>query len=372
MRTVELRDLTDSRILYEKRPPLFGFLVIALAASALVVVLVWASVTNRPSVVEGSGAVEGANRTVVMSSVSGRIVDVSTPNGSSVAEGDRMIAVESVELDAEKQTVASEKALLEKQLGLQTRFSESIRTTRNAFDRDVPEESAFYWQFTSVQNQKAQLRADRPSLEAIGYTPEEIANVIATNALKAQEIDATALSESASKETQLRQQIAELDIRGQAAATGASAFQVAAPVSGTVHLDEGVTIGGVVTAGDRIGSVASTDDGIDVTVFLSVPDRQQVEVGDDAKVTVSGLPSVEYETMRGRIESIDADVTTVPTGPTKTSTYFVAHLALDENAVHSRTGERRELLNGTAISVAVVYEEVTYLDYFAELLGLAS
>jgi multidrug resistance efflux pump len=372
VRVVELDSLTDSRIQYEKRPPFFGLLILALTTVAIVGVVSWASVTKRPSVVEGSGAIEGANRTMVMSSVSGRVVEVAAPNGATVESGDRIIAVESVELEVEKQTVASQKALLEHQLGLQTRFTAAIRSKKNVFRQDVPEESTFYWKFESLQNQKKQLRVDRPSLEALGYTPEEIANAIAQNKLKAEEIDSTALSESAEKETALRQEIGEIDIRGQAAATGEGAFQVAAPVAGTVYLDELVQVGSVVNAGDPIGSVASTASGIDVKVYLSVPDRQNVEVGDRATVSVSGLPAVDYEKLTGRIVSIDADVTAVPVGDAETANYFVAHLALEQEFVTIRGGDRHDLVNGTAISVDLVHHEITYLEYFVELLGLQS
>jgi multidrug resistance efflux pump len=372
MRVVDLDRLTDSRLVYEKRPPLFGLFIVALTAVTIGGLLAWASVTTRPSAVEAAGAIEGANRTVVMASVSGRITEVSAPNGADVAKGDRVIAVESVELDAEKKTVASQKALLEHALELQRRFSESIRTQSNTFDRTVAEEAAFHWQFEVLRSQKAQLEVSRESLAALGYTPVEIDNAIEENRLKAEELDATALSESAAKETQLQQQIAEIDIRGQAAATGQTAFQVSAPVDGTVQLDESVQVGAVVTAGDPIGSVASTEEGVDVTVYLSVPDRQHVEVGDRATVAVEGLPAVEYEKLSGRVTSIDADVTAVPTGTTETTNYFVAHLELDDDVVRSRDGDEHALLNGTAISVDLIHDEMTYLEYVVELVGFAS
>ena len=372
MRAVDLRSLTDSRIVYEKRPPAFGLFVVALTAVALGAVLVWSSVTIRPSVVEGLGAIEGANRTVMMASVSGRVTEVTAPNGSRVAEGDRVIAVESVELDAEKQTVAAQKTLLEHQLDLQRRFSESVRTETNTFRQDLAEEATFYWQYDSLQSQKDQLTVSRQGLEALGYTPVEIDKAIADNRLKAEELDSTALSESAAKETELQRQIAEIDIRSQAASTGESAFQVAAPVAGTVSLGELVKVGSVVTAGEQIGSVASTDEGIDVKVYLSVPDRQQVTVGDRATISVQGLPSVDYEKLTGRIVSIDADVTAVPTGETETSNYFIAHLSLDDDVVRTRDGGEHALLNGTVISVDLVHDEITYLEYITQLLGLTS
>lgn len=371
MRVVDLDSLTDSRILYEKRPPLFGLFLLALTAGGIVAVVLWSSVTMRPSVVEGAGAIEGANRTVVMAGVSGRITAVDAPNGSNVESGARVISVESLELEAEKDTVAAQKALLEKGLALQARFSEAVRDGENVFRQDVADEAAFYWQFDSLQKQKDQLIVSRKSLEALGYTPVEIDGAIADNALKAEELDSTALSESSAKETQIRQQIAEFDIRGRAATTGESAFQITAPVSGTVYLDEGVQVGSVVTAGDQIGSVASTDEGLDVSVYLSVPDRQHVEVGDRATVSVEGLPAVEYEKLRGRVVSIDADVTALPTGATETLNYFVAHLELDDDVVRSRDGDEHELINGTAITAALVHDEVTYLEYAQELVGFS-
>jgi multidrug efflux pump subunit AcrA (membrane-fusion protein) len=121
VRTVALTELTDSRILYDKRPPLFGFIVIGLVLLAIIAAVVWATATVRPSVVQGAGTVQGANRALIMSNVSGQVLEVRTPNGAEVAQGDVMMVIDSPELAVERQSLRSQKTSIEASLILQQR-----------------------------------------------------------------------------------------------------------------------------------------------------------------------------------------------------------------------------------------------------------
>lgn len=374
MRTVALTELTDSRILYDKRPPLFGFIVIGLALLAIIAAVVWASVTVRPSVVQGSGTVQGANRALIMSNVSGQVLEVRTPNGALVTQGDIMMVIDSPELAVERQSLRSQKASIETSLALQRRYTAALKGGDNTLDPAVPEEALFVYQLESLAKQIAQLRVDRQSMEAIGYTPVEIDNAIRSNRLKGEELKNNALSASAERESELRYQIDEVDIQLAAVDKGGEAFSMSAAASGQVYLNDRVKPGTVVSAGESIGSIASAEEGMSIHVFLSIPDRQYVSVGDPVKVSVTGLPDVEYGELSGTVSSIDSDVTSIAAadGSASGSNFFVAEVAVERDYVETREGARHRLVNGTAVDAEFVYEEITYFEHIAQMLGLTA
>jgi multidrug resistance efflux pump len=374
VRTVALADLTDSKILYDKRPPLFGFIVIGLALLMVIAAVVWASVTVKPSVVQGAGTVQGANRALIMSNVSGQVLEVRTPNGAEVAQGDVMIVIDSPELAVERELLQAQQESLEASLALQQQYTAAIEAGDNAFDPTVPEEALFFHQLKSLEKQIAQLQVDRPSMEAIGYTSVEIDNAIQTNKLKKDELTSTALSSSTERESELRHQIDEFGIQLAAVEKGGEAFSVSAAASGQVYLNESVKSGTVLSAGESIGSIASADQGLSIRVLLAVPDRQYVRVGDPVKVSVTGLPDVEYGNLSGAVSSIDSDVTTIPAadGGASGSNFFVAEVAVERDYVETREGAEHRLVNGTAVDAEFVYDEVTYLEHIAQMFGLTA
>lgn len=375
MRAMRLDELTDSRILYEKRPPLFGFFVISLAVLALASAAVWASVTTKPSVVQAVGAVESENRTYVMSTVSGRVLEVVAPNGSTVERDETMIVVDSGELAIQKQSIDDQLATLNRLLGLQDRYRSELENDLNDFDPANPDESYFYYQLESLANQRAQLRVDPPSMRAIGYTEVEIDNAIRANRLKATDLLNSALSAAAEQAGGLRRQIDELTIRASAVDAQVLTYTVAAAASGKVYLDPHLKPGVVITAGETLGTIAAAGAALDVRVYLAVPDRQFVTVGDRVRVAVSGLPAVAYEKIDGVVRSIDSDVTTVSSegsGSPRNDSVFGISVELDKYFLKDKNGKRHELGNGTAVQVELIYDEVTYFQYVLGLLGFSA
>ncbi|KAA0961997.1 HlyD family efflux transporter periplasmic adaptor subunit [Microbacterium sp. ANT_H45B] len=374
MRVVPLGNLTDSRLLYEKRPPIFGFIVVALVLTILTVTLFWSLNTIRPSVVTAAGAIQGADHATIVSSVSGRVSDIQAPNGSAVEAGVPVLTIESTELAVEAQTLHGQRDSLVAQADLQARFTDAVSTGSNDFNMDDPAEAHFGYQYESLQNKKSQLRIDRPSLEAQGYTAVEIDNAIKGNRLEMVELDKSALAESTKIETDLRTQIKEVDIRLGSLETGKSAYTVTAGQAGEVYLDARVTTGSVISAGTPIGTISSTENGIKLDTYLSVTDRQFVDVGDEARVTVSGLPATDYGNATGKVVAIDSDVTTVAAegagDSSPSSSYFVAQVEIEHPYITSNANGKHQLVNGTAVEVSLTYNKTTYFEYFLHLLGL--
>lgn len=371
MRTLHLGDLTDSRLLYERRPPLFGFVVIALVLVAIGSALVWASVTERPSVVQAAGTVQSENRTSIMSTVSGRVTEVATPNGSSIDEGEVMIAIDPGDLVIERNTLAAQAADLATQLGLWDRFRLNLENGGNDFDVAAADEQYFYYQLETLDTQRAQLRVDPPSMLAIGYSQVEIDNAMRSNWLKSTELVTAALSGAAEQQASLRRQADDVAIRSSAVDEQILAYSLTAAVSGEVFLDPRVRVGAVISVGDVLGTIASVGGPRVVLAYLDAGQRQFVSVGDRVKVEIAGLPASTYGRLTGVVAAIDSDVTAVGS-PDAPGTAFGLTVTLDSYTLRAADGTRQEVDNGAAVRVQLIYDEVSYLQYVAGLLGLSA
>ncbi len=372
---MQLEELTDSRLLYERRPPRFGYILIAAVLVALAGTVLWAANTAKPSVATGTGAVESDNRTYIMSSVSGAVNDVLTPNGTTVDRDEAMITIESVDLDIEREATIVRIAQLQKSLALQERYTAAVDARENTFDAANPDEAPFYYQFDALASQRWGLRADPDSLRAIGYSEVEIANVVRSNQLKIDQLESAALGDSATRATDLRGQIDQLTTHLAGLDAGSAQYTVRAAASGEVTLNPDLKPGTIISAGEPVGTIASPDSGLEVRVYLEATQRQFVNVGDTARVAVAGLPPLAYDSIDGIVTTIDSDVTTVAPGDAGPSTassgqYFGATIRLDKYWVEGRDGVRRDLGNGTAVTSEIVYTEISYLEYFAELVGI--
>ncbi|MDZ5145942.1 HlyD family secretion protein [Microbacterium testaceum] len=376
MRAYKLSELTDSGIIYTRRLPRFAFFIVALTLLAVAGALVWAHFAIKPSVVTGAGAVQGANRTPLMSGVSGVVTEVMAPNSSEVTSGEEMLRLDSPEIRIEEEGLTAQREALQADLDLQERFTTALKEGWNPFDKANPAEAGYFYRFTSIQNKKSKLRVDRASMAAIGYSEVEIDNAVTSNKLEEREIDNAALAESSEQANTFRSQIEEMDLRLSAARSSAEAYRVVAAATGTVHLNSSVKVGTVINAGEQIGTISSTQDGLSTVILVAVPDRQFISVGDAVNVTVDGLPALQYGKIHGQVTSIDNDITTVgavsPDGSSGGMTsYFAIHIALDQNFVESADGDRHELTNGTSVTANFIYGEVTYLQYVTEMLGFA-
>ena len=125
--------------------------------------------------------------------------------------------------------------------------------------------------------------------------------------------------------------------------------------------------GMVVQAANAVGSIANENDQYIVTAYLSVNDRPRVNIGDDVNIEVSGLAQNTYGNLKGRLVSVDNDITASQNGE---QTFFRSRIEIDKPYLISSKGNKVNISNGMAAEARIIYDEMSYFDYFLESLGL--
>ena len=103
-----MADLKDSRLLYEKDLPPFGYMLVSIIAILLIAVLIWSLKTPKTFVIKSQGTIESTNKNYIMSPYTGKISKMNISEGSFVDAGDVLFTVESTELDLQEEQISGQ------------------------------------------------------------------------------------------------------------------------------------------------------------------------------------------------------------------------------------------------------------------------
>lgn len=112
-----------------------------------------------------------------------------------------------------------------------------------------------------------------------------------------------------------------------------------------------------------MGSVNSGA-GKQVELWVDGHNRAKLNVGEACKFTVDGLLQSEYGCVEAKILSISEDAT-----ESKEGAYFKVIVVFDNDILTSDKGKTVEIVNGMSVSMWVIYENATYIEYFLEKFG---
>ena len=71
-----LDQLKDSRLLYEKKLPAFGYILILTITALLIITVIWSLKTPKIYMIKSSGIIQSTNKNYVMSPFTGQILDI--------------------------------------------------------------------------------------------------------------------------------------------------------------------------------------------------------------------------------------------------------------------------------------------------------
>lgn len=92
-----LEQLRDSRIMFEKTLPPFGFFFIFIVLFALVGLIMWASASKKPYMIISQGTITNSESCYVMSTYTGEIEKSYMEEGKVVKKGDILFTIKSTE-----------------------------------------------------------------------------------------------------------------------------------------------------------------------------------------------------------------------------------------------------------------------------------
>lgn len=362
-----MAELKDSRLLYEKDLPPFGYIIISLMAILLIAVVIWSVKTPKTYVIKSQGTVESTNKNYIMSAYTGEISQMNISEGSFVEEGDILFTVKSTDLDLQGEQITGQIDVYTENISQLKKLEKSIMDGTNYFDITKDKDRQYYNQYEAYMSQIEQNDIDASTYKSYGYSDAQIEAELEKNNAKVSEIYYSTLKTINENITQYENEIDKLKIQNDAIVNGQSEYQILANTSGIVHMMNEYKQGMVVQAASAIGSIANENDQYVVTAYLSVNDRPRVSLGDDVNIEVVGLAQNTYGNLKGKLISIDNDITSSQNGE---QTFFKSKIEVETPYLISSKGNKVDISNGMSVEARIIYDELSYFDYFLESLGL--
>lgn len=91
-----LDEIRESRILFDKNPPAFGYILITVVAVFLIVAVVWSIKTPKVYTIQAQGTVTNDESNYVMCSYTGEILDSNMEEGALVEAGDVLLQLKAL------------------------------------------------------------------------------------------------------------------------------------------------------------------------------------------------------------------------------------------------------------------------------------
>ena len=365
-----LDSLKDSRILYDKQPPAFGYLLVLIVGIFLCLALIWSVRTPKMYTIQAQGVVTNEDANYVMCTYTGEIDACYMEEGALVEQVDVLFTVKSTDYDLQEEQLLESKTAYEMQVSQNEKLVQSIKDDVNYFDESNPEDSLYYSTYEAYKAQVAQSVVDTTTYKAYGYTDEQIEAELLKNQGKINEIYYSAIQSAESNMAQAKQQIASIEAQLAAVNSGQMAYEVKATASGVLHLLGNYKSGMVVQTTTTVASITPANAEPVIEAYVSTSDMARIKEGDTVQIVVDGLSQSVYGTISGTVMQIDSNVTTQQAENGSTSQVFRVLISMDSDYMINQSGDKVDIANGMTVVARVQYDKVTYFNYVLEKLGL--
>lgn len=368
MKQYTLAELTDSRLLYDKNPPKFMFIIIAVVLTLLTAAIVASIYIQKPYVVKATGMVTSNNKATLTVNMAGTITSFNLKEGQTVKAGDTLMTFDDSQTRVQMEQYASQVDYYNKQTSLYNRCIKEITAGTNTFKKSDPEQSPFYNQIALMYSKMAQYNMSDDYYKSVGYTDDQIKTAQAQNASQKSSIKYQTISD-------LNTQIASLEVQLETASAQYSAYKnlldeyiVRATQSGIIHLSTAIKPGMILQAGTAIGTI-STNSPSDLTVetYISAQDRSKVSINQPAQIAVSGVLQNDYGILNGKIVAIDTDASV---NQDKGAVFYKAEIKPSTTVLKNKNGQAISLQSGMVTQANIQYQDSTWFNWVLEQIGL--
>jgi adhesin transport system membrane fusion protein len=357
-------------------------LTLWVSMTGLILLTIWAALTEIDQVKRAQGQVIATDRTQVIQAVDGGVLrELFVQEGQEVKPGQLLASFEKTRVQAAlddtqgkvmalrialarlraevydeeltfEEDMAQYPALIENQRNLynrrKTAFTEDIRALRKV--RSVLlEENAMIRQLETTgdvsQSDILRTRRQIADIEAqITTRYNKFFQDAQAEMTKAQE-DLNAQSEALNDRTQLLEQT-----------------DMTAPSAGLVKSIRVTTLGGVVRAGDTVMELLPTQSGLVLETKVYPMDIAFITVGQPANVKLDAFEATIYGGFRGEVVYVSPDTLTEETqrGP---QPYYRVHVRIGEKDFEGKNAQRMEVRPGMTAQVDFVVNKRTVLSY---------
>ncbi len=368
----KLEDLKDSRLLFDKKPPAFGYIILLLVVGMCIFSLVWSTNTFKKYIVKAQGVITSENAIYVMSAYSGKITKCNIAEGKVVQKGDVLLEIGNPEFDLQREQLEANKASYADKVEKYRRLVDSVKDDTNYFSASDAEESLYYSMFENYKSQVSQAGIDISTYKAYGYIDEQIEKEITKNQGKISEIYYSTIQSAESAIAEAEQQIMAIDAQLSAIESGEDAYVVTASESGVIHMINDYKEGMVVQASAAIAQITPEQGEIILEAYVTTADMARINEDDEVQINIDGLSQNVYGSLTGRVKQIDSNLTARENADGSSAQVFKIKVSVDSDYLISSRGDKVIVVNGMTGIATIIYDKETYFEFLLDKLGITS
>ena len=225
-RVKSLDEIRESRLLFDKNPPAFGYILITVVAIFMTIAVVWSTKASKVYTIQAQGNVTNDESNYVMCSYTGEILDCSMKEGELVKAGDVLFTVKSTDYDLQQTQLEENRQSYVEQVSQYQLLIKSIKDDTNYFDEAKAEDGLYWSLYETYKSQIDQNKVDVSTYQAYGYTDDQIQAQLETNQGKIDEVYYSAIQSAEAKIEEANLQIASIDAQLAAVTSGQDAYEV--------------------------------------------------------------------------------------------------------------------------------------------------
>ena len=355
LRIYNLNEITDSKLLYDKRLPSFMVYIVGIILILLTAFLFWSTKSVKTYVVKGQGLVTTETKSNIMAKVSGEISEVFIEEGKEVNEGDTLISLKPVESKLQLGQVDSQIDVINRRIELITRAERDATNGKNSFSKSDSDEAEFYNKLANIYTKRKEFVVDEEELKSKSATEDQINEYKKVQKIKDDGARYDGIIQFTNEKQQLNFEKSKLEAQKSSLDKATEEFNIVAPKSGKMHLNTPITKGMVLQAGNLIGTMTNNEEKLIVEALIPSNERPRIHVNDEVSLVVGGLNQAEYGTVKGKVSSIDEDATI---DNQKGNVFFKVKVAPDKTYLSDKKGEKVNLTLGMVTETRVKYEKM--------------
>ena len=145
-------------------------------------------------------------------------------------------------------------------------------------------------------------------------------------------------------------------------------YEVRANHTGYVHYLLPLHPGLVIQNMQTVAEISmKLEDDLQVEIFIPAYQISRVEIGQDVNIAIEGVNISRFGTISGELVSIDAGTISWETS-IGNAIYYRGIVSLEDTYLEASNGDRIDVLRGVPVTVRIVYDRETYLNWLLNML----
>lgn len=166
----------------------------------------------------------------------------------------------------------------------------------------------------------------------------------------------------------LQTQITELEANITMYGSQAKIYTITAQNDGILHYVSPLKVGMSVQQNQVIAEISTQqEENYLVEAYVNATDIAKIHVGDSVKIAISGVNTMKYGTIKGKLVSIDSGTINQETKTGNLLLYRIV-ITIDEYQLKSKK-DTIQLIKSMPVEARIIYEKETYLEWVLEMLN---